>query len=79
MASDGCIYCIPFCTSQVSSIDPFQALKTNLRNNMKEYTEVFWHHFSTDIARGSTIFLLYYSHIWGRKNVPNTGKSNGVE
>jgi hypothetical protein len=39
LATDGAIYCVPFCSSQVLAIDSFKELSATLQTNMKLYPD----------------------------------------
>ena len=39
LATDGVIYCIPYCSTQVLAIDPFKELAMTLQYNFRQYPQ----------------------------------------
>jgi hypothetical protein len=39
LATDGVIYCIPYCSTQVLAIDPFKEISMTLQNNFRQHPQ----------------------------------------
>jgi hypothetical protein len=55
LATDGTIYCIPYCSSRVLAIDPFKELAMTMQNNMHNYPEELGRLFAKD-GRNETFY-----------------------
>ena len=51
-ATDGVIYCIPYCSAQILTIDPFKELSMTLQNNLRQHPQELGRLFAKDEEEG---------------------------
>ena len=52
LAIDGVIYCIPYCSAQILTIDPFKELSMTLQNNLRQHPQELGRLFAKDEEEG---------------------------
>jgi hypothetical protein len=52
LATDGVIYCIPYCSAQILTIDPFKELSMTLQNNLRQHPQELGRLFAKDEEEG---------------------------
>jgi hypothetical protein len=56
LATDGVIYCIPYCSKQILAIDPFKDISMTLQNNFRQYPHELGRIFAKDDECNETFY-----------------------